>query len=79
MDEFWAMMNTLGDQISYLVEKAELNFSDVEAVRSVMGEIGKQMELFMKNIEHLVAQADQCRRDIERPRSVLYDPIDDEA
>ncbi|KAH0467709.1 hypothetical protein IEQ34_002742 [Dendrobium chrysotoxum] len=76
MDEFRAMMNTLEDQTSYLVEKAELNFSDEEAVRSVMEEIGKKMELFMKNIEALVAQADQCRQDIERPRTVLYDPID---
>ncbi|KAL0926038.1 hypothetical protein M5K25_004419 [Dendrobium thyrsiflorum] len=79
MDEFQAMMNTLEDQIGYLLEKAEFNFSDEEAVRSVMEEIGKKMELFMKNIEDLVARTDQCRRDIERPRTVLYDPIDAEA
>ncbi|KAL0925973.1 hypothetical protein M5K25_004353 [Dendrobium thyrsiflorum] len=72
MDGIKAMVQ---DQISCLRKDAELNFSAEGAVRSLIEENWKKMELFMKNIEDLVLQADQCRRDIERGKTAVYEKL----
>ncbi|KAH0467797.1 hypothetical protein IEQ34_002830 [Dendrobium chrysotoxum] len=69
MDGIKAMVNMAQDQISCLLENAELNFS------AEIEENWKKMELFMKNIDELVLQADQCRRYIKRGRTAVYEKL----
>ncbi|PKU76612.1 UPF0496 protein 1-like [Dendrobium catenatum] len=70
MDGIKAMVNMVQDQISCLLENShELNFS------AEIEENWKKMKLFMKNIEDLVLQADQCRRDLKRGRTAVYEKL----
>ncbi|KAL0334768.1 UNVERIFIED_CONTAM: hypothetical protein Sradi_4688700 [Sesamum radiatum] len=52
------------------------NFAiDEEAVKLAVAEIRKKLVVFVKNIEELGAQADNCSRDIRRARTVILQRI----
>ncbi|KAG0455205.1 hypothetical protein HPP92_024164 [Vanilla planifolia] len=75
LDDIRILVNRLEDLISTLLENAEFVFKDDEAVRYGIEEIRKKTTVFMKSVEDLVKQADQCSRDIGRARTVVLQRI----
>ncbi|XP_020574556.1 UPF0496 protein 1-like [Phalaenopsis equestris] len=65
------LVNRLEDNIRSLSDDAEFVLEDEDAVRPVIEEMRKKIEVFMKIIEDLVQQADQCSRILSRASAVL--------
>ncbi|WOK92376.1 UPF0496 protein 1 [Canna indica] len=75
LDVIQLLVDRLESQIKSLLDNADFAFRDEEAVRFVMEEIRKKLEVFMKSVEVLGEQADRCSRDIRRARTVILQKI----
>ncbi|KAG0485481.1 hypothetical protein HPP92_009560 [Vanilla planifolia] len=75
LDSIRVLINQLEDHISSMLESAEFAFREEEAVRFGVDQIGKKLVEFMKSIEDLAKQADQCSRDIKWARTVVLQKL----
>ncbi|KAK4424157.1 hypothetical protein Salat_1609100 [Sesamum alatum] len=76
LDSIRVLIDRLEIEIESLLENAEFAMiNGEEAVRVGVEEIKKKLDVFMKNIEELGAQADNCSRDIRRARTVILQRI----
>ncbi|KAK4401572.1 hypothetical protein Sango_0897900 [Sesamum angolense] len=74
LDSIRVLIDRLEIEIESLMQSA--NFAiDEEAVKLAVAEIRKKLVVFVKNIEELGAQADNCSRDIRRARTVILQRI----
>ncbi|KAL0365483.1 UNVERIFIED_CONTAM: hypothetical protein Sangu_0645900 [Sesamum angustifolium] len=74
LDSIRVLIDRLEIEIESLMQSA--NFAiDEEAVKLAVAEIRKKLVVFVKNIEDLGAQADNCSRDIRRARTVILQRI----
>lgn len=74
LDNIRVLINRLEVEIESLLKNAEFAINE-EAVKFGVEEIKKKLNAFMKNIEELGAQADNCSRDIRRARTVILQRI----
>lgn len=75
LDGIRVLVDRLEVQIDSLLGIADFAQRDEEAVKLAVEEIKKKLEVFMKSIEELGEQADQCSRDIRRARTVVLQRI----
>ncbi|KAL1544260.1 UPF0496 protein [Salvia divinorum] len=75
LDSIRVLIDRLEIEIESLVGAAELAMRNEEAVRVGIEEIKKKLDVFMKNVEELGAQADNCSRDIRKARTVILQRI----
>ncbi|KAG8364313.1 hypothetical protein BUALT_Bualt19G0115700 [Buddleja alternifolia] len=69
LDSIRVLIDRLEIELESLLGNADFAINE-EAVRIGVGEIKKKLEGFMRNIEELGVQADNCSRDIRRARTV---------
>ncbi|XP_065855645.1 UPF0496 protein At4g34320-like [Euphorbia lathyris] len=74
MDNIRVLINRLEIDIEALMRNAEFAIEE-DAVKIAIQEIKKKLEAFMKHIEDLGTQADNCSRDIRRARTVVLQRI----
>ncbi|KAL3814159.1 hypothetical protein ACJIZ3_015427 [Penstemon smallii] len=74
LDNIRVLIDRLEIDIESLLKNAEFAVNE-EAVKVGVEEIKKIMDVFMKKIEELGAQADNCSRDIRRARTVILQRI----
>ncbi|KAK6120923.1 hypothetical protein DH2020_045337 [Rehmannia glutinosa] len=77
LDNIRVLIDRLEVDIETLMRNAEfaINNNEEDAVRIVVEEIRKNLGVFMRNIEELGFQADNCSRDIRRARTVILQRI----
>ncbi|KAL2231603.1 UPF0496 protein At4g34320-like [Sesamum indicum] len=76
LDSIRVLIDRLEIEIESLLKNAEFAIiNGDEAVRVGVEEIKKKLDVFMKNIEELGVQADNCSRDIRRARTVILQRI----
>ncbi|KAL0454191.1 UNVERIFIED_CONTAM: hypothetical protein Slati_0758300 [Sesamum latifolium] len=76
LDSIRVLIDRLEIEIESLLKNAEFAvINGDEAVRVGVSEIKKKLDVFMKNIEELGVQADNCSRDIRRARTVILQRI----
>ncbi|KAL0412507.1 UNVERIFIED_CONTAM: hypothetical protein Sradi_1452400 [Sesamum radiatum] len=76
LDSIRVLIDRLEIEIESLLGNAEFAvINGDEAVRVGVEEIKKKLDVFMKNIEELGVQADNCSRDIRRARTVILQRI----
>lgn len=67
------------DNIRVLMERLEIEMGELgmkeEAVKMAIGDIKTKLDVFMKNVEELGAEADKCSRDTRRARTVILQRI----
>ncbi|KAJ8747634.1 hypothetical protein K2173_012810 [Erythroxylum novogranatense] len=74
LDSIRVLIDRLEIEIEALMQNAEFAIEH-DAVKFAIQEIKKRLEVFMKNVEDLGAQADTCSRDIRRARTVVLQRI----
>ncbi|KAL3614128.1 hypothetical protein CASFOL_042202 [Castilleja foliolosa] len=74
LDNIRVLVDKLEIEIESLMRSADFGV-DEASVKLAVEEIKKKMVVFMKNIEELGAQADNCSRDIRRARTVILQRI----
>ncbi|EEF43305.1 AT14A, putative [Ricinus communis] len=74
LDNIRVLINRLEIDIEALMHNAEFAIEQ-DAVKVAIVEIRKKLDVFMKHIEDLGAQADTCSRDIRRARTVVLQRI----
>ncbi|KAJ8767142.1 hypothetical protein K2173_013539 [Erythroxylum novogranatense] len=74
LDSIRVLIDRLEIEIEALTQNAEFAIEH-DAVKFAIQEIKKRLEVFMKNVEDLGAQADTCSRDIRRARTVVLERI----
>ncbi|KDP46219.1 hypothetical protein JCGZ_10059 [Jatropha curcas] len=74
LDNIRLLIDRLEIDIEGLMVNAEFAIEE-EAVRIAIEEIKKKLEVFMKHVEDLGVQADNCSRDIRRARTVVLQRI----
>ncbi|XP_051132841.1 UPF0496 protein At4g34320-like [Andrographis paniculata] len=74
LDNIRVLIDRLEIEIEGLLQNADFAINE-EAVKLGVEEIKKKLDMFMKNIEELGAQADNCSRDIRRARTVILQRI----
>jgi len=52
-----------------LLQNVEFVLQEEDAVKFVIEQIKKKLEVFMKSVEELRKQSDRCSRDIRRARA----------
>jgi len=75
LESIWVLVNKLEIEIEALLENADFALREDEAVKLVMDEIKKKLEVFMGTVENLSEHADKCSRDIRRARTVILQRI----
>ncbi|KAK4405248.1 hypothetical protein Sango_0531300 [Sesamum angolense] len=76
LDSIRVLIDRLEIEIESLLKNAEFAvINGDEAVRVGVNEIRKKLDVFMKNIEELGVQADNCSRDIRKARTVILQRI----
>ncbi|KAF5752952.1 hypothetical protein HS088_TW01G00870 [Tripterygium wilfordii] len=75
MESIRALINKLEIDIESMLQNAEFALAEEDAVKFVMEEIKKKLEVFMETIEDLGAHADKCSRDIRQARTVILQRI----
>ncbi|KAL2254719.1 UNVERIFIED_CONTAM: hypothetical protein Sindi_0266600 [Sesamum indicum] len=74
LDSIRVLIDRLEIEIESLMQSADFAINE-EAVKLAVAEIRKKLVVFVKNIEELGAQADNCSRDIRRARTVILQRI----
>ncbi|GFQ00945.1 upf0496 protein at4g34320 [Phtheirospermum japonicum] len=74
LDNIRVLVDKLEIEIESLLKSADFGV-DEGSVKFAVEEIKKKLVVFMKNIEELGAQADNCSRDIRRARTVILQRI----
>lgn len=74
LDSIRVLIDRLEIEIESLLATAEFAISE-DAVKVGIEEIKKKLDVFMKNIEELGVQADNCSRDIRKARTVILQRI----
>ncbi|RWV86825.1 hypothetical protein GW17_00051242 [Ensete ventricosum] len=75
LDIIQVLVDKLEIQIHSLLDVSDFSLRDEDAVRFGIEEIRKKLEEFMKSVDSLDEQADQCNRDISRARIVVLQKI----
>lgn len=75
LESIRVLVDQLEVQIGSLLQNVDLALREEEAVKFVVVEIKKKVEMFMKSIEALGKQADRCSRDIRKARTVVLQRI----
>lgn len=75
LDNIKALVDRLEVQIGSLLHNIEFALSDEEAVKFVIVEIKKKLEVFMKSVDELGKQADRCSREMRKARTVVLQRI----
>ncbi|KAJ6843507.1 uncharacterized protein M6B38_296970 [Iris pallida] len=70
-DSLRILVDRLEVQIGSLLGRVDFALKDEEPVKYAMEEIKKKLEAFMKSVEDLDVQADQCSRNIRRAREAV--------
>ncbi|KAK4437797.1 hypothetical protein Salat_0113700 [Sesamum alatum] len=74
LDSIRVLIDRLEIEIESLLQSTDFAINE-EAVKVAVTEIRKKLVVFVKNIEELGAQADNCSRDIRRARTVILQRI----
>lgn len=74
LDNIRVLIDRLEIEIEGLMKDAEFAVNE-DAVKIAIDEIKKKVDVFMKNVEELGAQADNCSRDTRRARTVILQRI----
>ncbi|KAH6780016.1 transmembrane protein [Perilla frutescens var. hirtella] len=74
LDNIRVLVDRLEIEIESLMKCADFSINE-DAVKVAVEEIRKKLVVFMKNIEELEMQADNCSRDIRRARTVILQRI----
>ncbi|KAJ4844457.1 hypothetical protein Tsubulata_028950 [Turnera subulata] len=74
LDNIRVLIDRLEIDIEALIQNVDFAIEQ-EAVRIAIEQIRKKLDVFMKNVEDLGAQADTCSRDIRRARTVVLQRI----
>lgn len=74
LDNIRVLIDRLEIEIESLLKSAEFAIQE-DAVKVGIEEIRKKLGVFMKNVEDLGVQADNCSRDIRRARTVILQRI----
>ncbi|KAK6136804.1 hypothetical protein DH2020_029452 [Rehmannia glutinosa] len=75
LDNIRVLVDKLEIEIESLLTSADFACINEKGVRFAVEEIKKKLVVFMKNVEELGAQADNCSRDIRRARTVILQRI----
>ncbi|KAG8473517.1 hypothetical protein CXB51_035643 [Gossypium anomalum] len=75
LDNIRVLVERLEIEIEALLQNAGFAIEQEEAVRIGIDEMKKKLGVFMKNVEDLGQQADNCSRDIRRARTVVLQRI----
>ncbi|XP_057782971.1 UPF0496 protein At4g34320-like [Salvia miltiorrhiza] len=75
LDSIRVLIDRLEMEMESVMGAAEFAMMNEEAVRVGIEEIKKKLDVFMKNVEELGAQADNCSRDIRKARTVILQRI----
>ncbi|KAG6436248.1 hypothetical protein SASPL_101133 [Salvia splendens] len=75
LDSIRLLIDMLEIEIESLVGAAEFAMRNEGTVRVGIEEIKKKVDVFMKSVEKLGAQADNCSRDIRKARTVILQRI----
>ncbi|KAF5736068.1 hypothetical protein HS088_TW14G00202 [Tripterygium wilfordii] len=71
MESIRALINKLEIKINSMLQNTEFALVEEDAVKFVMDEIKKDLEVFMETIEDLGNHADRCSRHIRQARTVI--------
>jgi Protein of unknown function (DUF677) len=76
LDSIKVLVDKLEIEVAGLLEIVEFaTVGEEVGVRFAVEEIKKKVEVFMKSVEDLAAQADRCSREISRARTVVLQRI----
>ncbi|XP_042495589.1 UPF0496 protein 1-like isoform X2 [Macadamia integrifolia] len=69
----WVPVNCLAIEIQTLMQNADSAHREGEALKILVKDIKKKLEVFMKNIEDLIEQTDRCSQGIQWARTVVLE------
>jgi len=75
LDSIRVLVDQFEVQISSLLQNVEFALRVEDAVKFVIEEIKKKLEVFMRSAEELGKQADRCSTDIRRARTIVSQRI----
>lgn len=75
MDNIRLLVNKLEVEIESLLQNASIALMEENALKLVIDEIKKKLDVFMQSIEDLGEHAGKCSRDITQARAVMSQKI----
>ncbi|OAY35400.1 UPF0496 protein At2g18630 [Manihot esculenta] len=75
MDNIWVLVKKLEVETESLSQNASIALMEEDALKLVIDEIKKKLDVFMQTIEDLGEHANKCSRDITQARTVILQRI----